>query len=88
MVAAGVAAGGAPAVAQPTGRVRGFDHVALPMQNTEAMLAFYRRLGFDVAEGPTACSVYLGEQMINFHRPAHWRDEAFKVVGPFEFPRS
>ena len=86
MVAAAVATGGAQAVAQPAGRVRGFDHVALPMRNTEAMLAFYRRLGFDVAEGPTACSVYIGEQMINFHRPAHWQDGAFKLRAPAAKP--
>jgi len=79
-IAAGVATGGAKA--QPAGRVRGFDHVALPMQNTEAMLAFYRRLGFDVLEGPTACSVYVGDQMINFHRPAHWQDQAFQLRAP------
>jgi catechol 2,3-dioxygenase-like lactoylglutathione lyase family enzyme len=86
VVAAGVAAGGTGTVAQQTGRVRGFDHVALPMQNTEAMVAFYRRLGFDVAEGPTACSVYIGEQMINFHRPAHWQDQAFKLRAPAAQP--
>jgi len=80
VVAAGLAAGGTGTEAQQTGRVRGFDHVALPMQNTEAMVAFYRRLGFDVAEGPTACSVYIGDQMINFHRPAHWQDQTFKVA--------
>lgn len=86
LVAAGVAAGGTPSVAQPTGRVLGFDHVALPMQNTEAMLAFYRRLGLDVVEGPTACSVYIGDQMINFHRPAHWQDAAFQLRAPAARP--
>jgi hypothetical protein len=43
---AAVAAGGSPLTAQSPGRIRGFDHVALPMQNTDAMLAFYRGLGF------------------------------------------
>ena len=86
MVAAGVAAGATSEVDQEAGRVRGFDHVALPMQNTEAMLTFYRRLGFDLVEGPTACSVYVGEQMINFHRPAHWEDEAFKLRAPAAKP--
>jgi catechol 2,3-dioxygenase-like lactoylglutathione lyase family enzyme len=86
VIAAGVGAGATSAVAQQTGRVRGFDHVALPMQNTEAMLAFYSRLGFDVVEGPTACSVYIGDQMINFHRPAHWQDEAFKLRAPAAKP--
>jgi len=86
VIATGVATGATSAVAQQAGRVRGFDHVALPMQNTKAMLAFYRRLGFDVVEGPTACSVYIGEQMINFHLPAHWQDEAFKLRAPAAKP--
>jgi catechol 2,3-dioxygenase-like lactoylglutathione lyase family enzyme len=75
-----------PAAALPTGRVRGFDHVALPMQNTEAMLAFYRSLGFDVNEGPQACSVYIGEQMINFHRPVLWQRESFTLRAPAAKP--
>src|SRR5258708_33117082 len=45
-----------------------------------------RRLGFDVAEGPTACSVYIGDQMINFHRPAHWQDQTFKLRAPAAKP--
>lgn len=69
-----------------SGSVRGFDHVALPMQNTDAMLAFYRALGFDVAENATACSVYIGEQMINFHRPATWQRETFTLRAPAARP--
>jgi catechol 2,3-dioxygenase-like lactoylglutathione lyase family enzyme len=68
------------------GRVRGFDHAALPMQNTEAMLAFYRGLGFDVMEGPAACSVYIGDNMINFHRPATWQRESFTLRAPAAKP--
>ena len=82
-VAAGAAAG---AFAQPAGRVRGFDHVALPMQNTDAMLAFYRGLGFDVVESALACSVYIGDQMINFHRPATWQRESFTLRAPAARP--
>ena len=74
------------AVAQQGGRVRGFDHVALPMQNTDAMLGFYRGLGFDVAEGAAACSVYIGDQMINFHRPATWQRESFTLRAPAAKP--
>ena len=44
------------------------------MQNTAAMLAFYRGLGFQVTENARACSVYIGDQMINFHQPATWQD--------------
>jgi catechol 2,3-dioxygenase-like lactoylglutathione lyase family enzyme len=64
---------------QQAGRVRGFDHVALPMQNTDAMIAFYRGLGFDVVQNQVACSVYIGDQMINFHLPATWQRESFTL---------
>jgi catechol 2,3-dioxygenase-like lactoylglutathione lyase family enzyme len=76
----------AAALAQPAGRVRGFDHVALPMQNTDAMLAFYRGLGLQVNEGAQACSVYIGDQMINFHRPARWQDATFTLRAPAAKP--
>ena len=52
------------------------------MQNTEAMLAFYHAMGFDVNEGSQACSVYIGQQMINFHRPALWQRESFTLRAP------
>ena len=80
------AAGGAEAMAQQTNRVRGFDHVALPMQNTDAMLAFYRRLGFDIRESAAAVSVYIGSQMINFHRPTRWQDATFTLRAPSAKP--
>lgn len=72
--------------AQSSGRVRGFDHVALPMQNTNAMLAFYRGLGFDVAENQVAVSVYVGDNMINFHRPATWQRASFTLRAPAAKP--
>jgi catechol 2,3-dioxygenase-like lactoylglutathione lyase family enzyme len=72
---------------QNSGSVRGFDHVALPMQNTDAMLAFYRALGFQMAENPQAVSVYVGNnQMINFHRPAAWQRETFTLRAPAAKP--
>ena len=60
---AGVAAG--PAVAaQPSPRVRAFDHVALPLQNVDAMIAFYRALGFEVEDNnPQVCVVRFGSNM-------------------------
>ena len=72
--------------AQKSGNIRGFDHVALPMERTEQMLAFYRGLGLRVVENPTACSVYIGEQMINFHRPSHWQDKTFTLRAPAAKP--
>jgi catechol 2,3-dioxygenase-like lactoylglutathione lyase family enzyme len=80
-----VAAGGAARL-QQSGNIRGFDHVALPMQNTDAMLAFYRSLGLQVAENPQAVSVYIGTQMINFHRPATWQRESFTLRAPAAKP--
>jgi catechol 2,3-dioxygenase-like lactoylglutathione lyase family enzyme len=79
-------AGGSAALAQKTGSVRGFDHVALPMRNTEAMITFYRGLGFEVVENENACSVYIGSQMINFHRPALWQRESFALRAPAAKP--
>ena len=75
-----------PAQAQAAGRVRGYDHVALPMQNTDSMLAFYRSLGFQINEGAQACSVYVGDQMINFHRPVLWQRESFTLRAPAAKP--
>jgi len=60
-------------------RIRGFDHVSLPLQHTDAMVAFYRSLGLDVAEHPHVVSVYAGDQMINFHRPETWQREGFTL---------
>jgi catechol 2,3-dioxygenase-like lactoylglutathione lyase family enzyme len=79
-VIGGAAAGasGSAASAQSSG-VRAFDHVALPMQNVDAMVAFYRALGFQVDEGPQICVAHFGTQMINFHRPSLWQREAFTL---------
>jgi catechol 2,3-dioxygenase-like lactoylglutathione lyase family enzyme len=81
-----VAAIASEAIGQQPGKVRGFDHVALPMQNTDAMLAFYRGLGFEVTENAVACSVYIGDQMINFHRPATWQRDSFTLRAPAAKP--
>ncbi len=56
------------------------------MQNTEAMLAFYRGLGCDVAENTLAVSVYFGDNMINFHRPATWQRAGFTLRAPAARP--
>jgi len=67
------------------GVVAGFDHIALPMEHTEAMIAFYRSLGFPVAEHPHLVQVYLGNQMINFHRPELWQRD-FSLRAPAARP--
>jgi catechol 2,3-dioxygenase-like lactoylglutathione lyase family enzyme len=88
-VIAGVAAAGAltsESSAQQTGTIRGFDHVSLPMRNTDAMVAFYRRLGLQMNETANGYSVYVGAQMINFHRPARWQDPSFTLRAPAAQP--
>ena len=55
------------------GGISSFDHVAVPMQNTEAMIAFYRALGLHVMETAGRVSIHFGDQKINFHRPASWQ---------------
>jgi catechol 2,3-dioxygenase-like lactoylglutathione lyase family enzyme len=70
----------------PANHVSGYDHVALPMQNTDAMVAFYRKLGFDIRESAAAVSVYAGRNMINFHRPTRWQDAKFTLRAPAAKP--
>jgi catechol 2,3-dioxygenase-like lactoylglutathione lyase family enzyme len=81
-----VGAGAQAAAPQSGNNIKGFDHVALPMQNTDAMIAFYRSLGLQVAENAQAVSVYIGSQMINFHRPATWQRETFTLRAPAAKP--
>jgi catechol 2,3-dioxygenase-like lactoylglutathione lyase family enzyme len=81
-----VAAGAQAASPQSGSNIKVFDHVALPMQNTDAMIAFYRSLGLQVAENAQAVSVYIGSQMINFHRPATWQRETFTLRAPAAKP--
>jgi catechol 2,3-dioxygenase-like lactoylglutathione lyase family enzyme len=68
-----------PAASAQTPAIRALDHVALPMQDADAMIAFYRALGFQVDEGPQICVVRFGTQMINLHRPALWQRETFTL---------
>jgi catechol 2,3-dioxygenase-like lactoylglutathione lyase family enzyme len=66
--------------------IHGIDHVSLPMQNTDAMIAFYRSLGFDIEEQKAVVSVYAGTQMLNFHRSGIWQNEAFTLRAPGAVP--
>ena len=72
-----VAAAASPArgsgVHAQEGGISSFDHVAVPMRNTEEMIAFYRALGLHVMETAGRVSVHFGDQKINFHRPASWQ---------------
>ncbi len=63
-----------------------FDHVSLPLQHPTAMVTFYRALGCEVAEHKAIVSVYVGAQMINFHRPEVWSREGFSLRAPAAVP--
>ena len=65
--------------------IGGIDHVSFPMQDTEAMIAFYRSLGFGIAENRAVVSVYAGSQMINLHRPELWQ-KGFSLRAPAAQP--
>jgi catechol 2,3-dioxygenase-like lactoylglutathione lyase family enzyme len=66
--------------------IRSFDHVAIPIQNTAAMLSFYRGLGFTVAERGSRYSVHFGDHKINFHGPPVWQSADFTLRGPTAVP--
>ena len=68
--------------------VAAFDHVAIPIENAEAMVAFYRSLGFvvDDDKAPHFYSVHFGDQKINLHGPEVWRSASFTLRGPTAQP--
>ena len=73
--------------------VSGFDHVALPAENPEALIAFYGALGFrvpDLEQWRRArvpfFSVHFGANKINFHAPELWRERGFDLRGPTALP--
>jgi catechol 2,3-dioxygenase-like lactoylglutathione lyase family enzyme len=80
------AAGGGNALERQTSGIGALDHVAVPMQNVEAMIAFYRTLGFAVREGASIVSVHFADQKINFHRPSLWQRETFTLRAPAAEP--
>jgi catechol 2,3-dioxygenase-like lactoylglutathione lyase family enzyme len=66
--------------------IRAFDHVAIPVQKVEAMLAFYRALGFRISGQHPFYAAHLGDQKINFHDPIAWQSERFTLRGPAAQP--
>ena len=74
--------------------VRGFDHVALPTAEPEALIAFYRRLGFAIlyeeewrAGKARAFAIQVdAHQKINVHPPELWQDPAFTLRAPTATP--
>jgi hypothetical protein len=66
--------------------IQGFDHVAIPVQNVDAVVAFYRALGFVITESPPFFSAHCGDHKINFHPPVAWQSERFTLRAPAAMP--
>jgi catechol 2,3-dioxygenase-like lactoylglutathione lyase family enzyme len=73
--------------------VAGFDHVAMPAQNVEELIAFYKRLGFTIidedrwrAGDRPVFAIQCGDQKINVHPPAVWTRTEFTLRGPAARP--
>ena len=73
--------------------VAGIDHAAIPTTKPEAMLRFYRALGF-AAPSPEewlekrmrSFSLVCGNNKINVHAPGLWLDPGFTLRGPTAQP--
>jgi catechol 2,3-dioxygenase-like lactoylglutathione lyase family enzyme len=73
--------------------ITGFDHVAIPVEQMDEMIAFYRRLGFGIvgeaewrAGTRPLVALHFGEQKINLHAPQLWRRPDFTLRGPAARP--
>jgi catechol 2,3-dioxygenase-like lactoylglutathione lyase family enzyme len=69
--------------------IKAIDHIALPIENVNEMISFYRNLGFEISDkyAPDYYSVNFGDNKINFHAPHIWKQE--KVLrGPTALPGS
>lgn len=73
--------------------IRGFDHVALPTNDAEALIRFYRKLGFPIlyeAEwraGAPILAIGVGPHAkINVHPPELWKEKGFEARGPTALP--
>jgi catechol 2,3-dioxygenase-like lactoylglutathione lyase family enzyme len=66
------------------------DHVAIPVDDMEPMIGFYRSLGFTVDDeyAPLLYSVCQGDMKVNLHSPKLWRSEKFDLRGPTAEPGS
>ena len=68
--------------------ITAFDHVAIPIDQVDAMLRFYEALGFEVrdAQAPAFYALHFGAQKINFHGPPAWRSPRFALRAPAARP--
>ena len=64
--------------------IQSIDHAAIPLNDVEAMLAFYESIGFtiDHTHAPLAYAVAIQDQKFNFHAPKLWQSGKFALRGP------
>ncbi len=73
--------------------IAAYDHVALPTDHPEAMMRFYRLIGFETPDpdtwaqtGAPFFSMHRGDMRINVHCPGLWKDPGFDLRGPKAVP--
>ena len=68
--------------------IKAFDHVAIPIQKVDEMIAFYKALGCEVSDdfGKRLYSIHFGDHKINFHTPEIWQSGKFSLRGPTAQP--
>ncbi|PCJ22146.1 MAG: hypothetical protein COB04_01460 [Gammaproteobacteria bacterium] len=68
--------------------IKALDHVAVPMDSTDEMLAFYTTLGCKISEEYRGLvySVCFGDNKINFHTADAWKSERFTLRGQSALP--
>ena len=72
--------------------IASYDHTAVPLGDVDAMLAFYRKLGFTVEpfsfDGFDFWAAQTADVKINFHAPKTWEGNAFDLRAPTAVPGS
>jgi catechol 2,3-dioxygenase-like lactoylglutathione lyase family enzyme len=73
--------------------IAGFDHAVIPTSQPEEMIAFYRRMGFEVVgeeewrQGKARIFAFaFGDSKINVHPPDVWSTGEFSLRGPRAVP--
>lgn len=73
--------------------IAAYDHIAIPTEQPEAMMRFYRLIGFETPDpdtwahaGASFFSMHLGDMRINVHCAELWKNPGFDLRGPTALP--
>ena len=69
-------------------RLKGIDHVAIPILNVDELLLFYEKLGFRLNRdgAPHFYSAHLQDTNLKFHAPSAWQSGKFTLRGRTAIP--